>query len=283
MTAESNALKLMQFDSRDVRVVIDETGDPLFVGKDVTELLGYADGVNAMKQHCRGVVKRHPIADGLGRLQETRVLGEADVLRLIVSSKLPAAERFERWVFEEALPAIRKLNGYGTTIDPAKVTKSQLAQMVIDSERERAALESRIEELSPKAAALDLIADASGRFSITSAAKQLQTKPKVLIEFLSLQKWIFRPDATSSWRAYQSHISSGDLVHKLISVKRSDGTSKVVEQVLVTPKGVARLAVLVGPTHDRRSSSASLSEAPANGSGLARARERLPSPPPCND
>lgn len=118
--------------------------------------LGYADAANAMKQHCKGVVKRHPLLTA-GGIQEVRVLSEADVLRLIVSSKLPAAERFERWVFEEALPAIRKLNGYGTTIDPAKVTKSQLAQMVIDSERERAALESRIEELSPKAAALDLI------------------------------------------------------------------------------------------------------------------------------
>lgn len=282
MTAESNALTSMQFDSRDVRVVVDHTGEPLFVSKDVTDLLGYANGPDAIKQHCKGVAKRYPLLTA-GGVQEVRVLSEADVLRLIVSSKLPAAERFERWVFEEALPAIRKLNGYGTTIDPAKVTKSQLAQMVIDSERERAALESKIEELSPKAAALDLIADASGRFSITSAAKQLQVRPKALIEFLSAQKWIFRPDAASSWRGYQTHIDSGDLVHKLVIVKRPDGTSKVVEQVLVTPKGVARLAVLVGPTHDRRSSSASLSEAPANGSGLARARERLPSPPPCND
>jgi hypothetical protein len=88
MTTESNALTLLQFDRRDVRVVIDETGEPLFVGKDVTDLLGYADGVNAMKQHCKGVVKRHPLWT-TGGMQEVRVLTEADVLRLIVSSKLP--------------------------------------------------------------------------------------------------------------------------------------------------------------------------------------------------
>jgi anti-repressor protein len=190
----------------------------------------------------------------------------------------PAAERFERWVFEEALPAIRKLNGYGATINPAKVTKSQLAQMVIDSERERAVLESKIEELSPKAEALDLIADASGRFSITSVAKQLQITRKILIEFLSAQKWIFRPDAGSSWRGYQTHIDSGDLVHKLFIVKRSDGTSKAVEQVLVTPKGVARLAVRVGQTHDRRSLPASPSEEPTIRQGPGTSACATPQP-----
>ncbi len=59
MTAESNALKLMQFDSRDVRVVVDQTGEPLFVSKDVTDLLGYANGTDAIKQHCKGVAKRY--------------------------------------------------------------------------------------------------------------------------------------------------------------------------------------------------------------------------------
>lgn len=92
----------------------------LFVAKDVCLALGYADPTNAMKQHCRGVVKRHPILDSLGRTQEARVLTEPDVLRLIIGSTLPSAVAFERWVFEEVLPSIRKTGAYlapGATLD----------------------------------------------------------------------------------------------------------------------------------------------------------------------
>ena len=101
-----------QFESTSIRVVADEHGKPLFVGKDVCEALGYADHTNAMKQHCRGVAKHHPITDSLGRMQETRVLTEPDVFRLAVKSELPGAERFEAWVFEDVLPTIRKTGRY---------------------------------------------------------------------------------------------------------------------------------------------------------------------------
>ena len=78
----------------------------------MAERLGYADTTNAIKQHCRGVVIHHPILDALGRTQEARVLTEPDVLRLIISSTLPAAQEFERWVFEEVLPSLRRTGSY---------------------------------------------------------------------------------------------------------------------------------------------------------------------------
>lgn len=100
-----------QFDGASIRVV-EIDGEPWFVGKDVCEALGYADPTNAMKQHCReGVVKRHPLHTA-GGVQEVRVLNEANVLRLIINSRLPAAERFEAWVFEEVLPMIRRTGSY---------------------------------------------------------------------------------------------------------------------------------------------------------------------------
>ena len=107
-------LSVFAFDSQAVRVVMVD-GQPWFVGKDVAEVLGYKDTTNAIKQHCRGVVNHHPIVDSLGRNQEVRIISEPDMLRLIVSSKLPAAEAFERWVFEEVLPSIRKTGAY---VDP---------------------------------------------------------------------------------------------------------------------------------------------------------------------
>jgi len=101
------------FEGAPVRVVQIE-GEPHFIGKDVAERLGYADPTNAMKQHCRGVVKRHPIVDALGRSQQARIISEPDVLRLIIKSTLPAADRFERWVFEDVLPSIRKTGAYAS-------------------------------------------------------------------------------------------------------------------------------------------------------------------------
>lgn len=100
-----------QFDGTAIRVVTDQNGEPLFVGKDVCQVLGYANHSKAMNDHCKGVTKRYPLQTAGGK-QEVRVLTEPDVLRLIVSSTLPAAQAFERWVFEEVLPAIRKTGTY---------------------------------------------------------------------------------------------------------------------------------------------------------------------------
>jgi prophage antirepressor-like protein len=100
-----------EFENNPIRVVTDENGEPLFVGKDICQALGYANDSDAMKRHCKGVVKRYSLLTPGGK-QDVRVLTEPDVLRLIVSSTLPAAEAFERLVFEEILPTIRKTGSY---------------------------------------------------------------------------------------------------------------------------------------------------------------------------
>lgn len=74
-------------------------------------MLGYARPNDALQQHCKGAVKRRPLSTP-GGTQELRVISEPDMLRLIVNSTLPAAERFERWVFEDVLPSIRKTGSY---------------------------------------------------------------------------------------------------------------------------------------------------------------------------
>lgn len=107
-----NEVTVFTFNQSQVRTIIDVDGNPLFCGKDVCQILGYKDTVNAIKQHCCGVVKHHPIVDNLGRTQEARFLTEPDLYRLIVGSQLPAAQEFEKWVFEEVLPAIRKTGWY---------------------------------------------------------------------------------------------------------------------------------------------------------------------------
>lgn len=90
---------------------IEIDGKPYFVGADVAKALGYKDTVNALKQHCRGVVKHHLI-DSLGRNQEASFITEGDLYRLIMKSKLPSAEKFESWVMDEVLPTIHKTGSY---------------------------------------------------------------------------------------------------------------------------------------------------------------------------
>lgn len=99
------------FGGKTVRAVPDESGEPCFVGKDVCDALGYANDSDAMRRHCKGVVKRYPLQTA-GGIQEIRILYEPDVMRLIVNSKLPAAEAFERLVFEQILPTIRRTGRY---------------------------------------------------------------------------------------------------------------------------------------------------------------------------
>ena len=97
--------------------IFTENGSSQFCGKDVTEALKYKDSVNALKQHCRGVAIYHPIEDSLGRKQEARFISEGDLYRLITHSNLPAAEKFESWVFDEVLPSIRKTGSYSAGND----------------------------------------------------------------------------------------------------------------------------------------------------------------------
>lgn len=118
-----SALIPFQFEGQSIRVVTDEAGEPMFVGKDICEALGYANSNKAMGDHCRGVTKRYPIVDALGRTQEARVLSEPDVLRLIINCNLPAAQAFERLVFEEILPTIRKTGSYTAPSAPAAPTR----------------------------------------------------------------------------------------------------------------------------------------------------------------
>jgi phage antirepressor YoqD-like protein len=101
--------------------------------------------------------------------------------------------------------------------------------------------------LAPKADALDRIADADGSHCITDTAKLLQVRPKDLFAYLTQHSWIYRRTGADHWCAYQAHIASGDMVHKVTTVLRPDGTEKTTEQVRVTPKGLAKLAKLMAP------------------------------------
>lgn len=86
-------------------------GKPYAVANDVAKALGYANPSKATNDHCRNSIKIWG-NDSLGRRQEFKAIPEGDIYRLIIRSKLPGADKFERWVFDEVIPQIRRTGGY---------------------------------------------------------------------------------------------------------------------------------------------------------------------------
>ena len=109
-----NELKI--FDNEEfgqVRTIIDENGEPWFVGKDVAEILEYKEPNKAINRHVDEDDRmKHPITDNLGREQETYLINESGLYSLIFSSQMEKAKEFKRWVTSEVLPAIRKHGAY---------------------------------------------------------------------------------------------------------------------------------------------------------------------------
>lgn len=104
--------KIMIFENEEFGKVrtLDEEGKVLFCGKDVACALGYRSAKDAISAHCKGAVKRRTLTNG--GTQELLYISEGDIYRLIAHSRLPSAERFEKWVFDDVLPTIRKTGGY---------------------------------------------------------------------------------------------------------------------------------------------------------------------------
>jgi len=106
-------ITVFNYQSKDVRTVIDENGDILWVGKDICGILGYSDHVKAMAAHLKPKHKRvRRIALSLGGNQEMMCITEPGLYRLILRCQLQDAEQFQDWVEEEVLPSIRKTGSY---------------------------------------------------------------------------------------------------------------------------------------------------------------------------
>lgn len=91
--------------------ILVEDGKELFPAAECARILGYSNPKDAVGRHCRGVVKRD-LTDALGRIQKTNYIPEGDLWRLIIRSRLPAAQKFEKWLFDEVLPELRRTGGY---------------------------------------------------------------------------------------------------------------------------------------------------------------------------
>lgn len=129
----------------DVRTIITEDGNLLFVASDVAKALGYAVPQKAVIDHCKHCSKmEHPSNKGT----YINLITESDVYRLTMKSKLPNAEQFQDWVCEEVLPSIRKTGSYsaGQQLSPSELIL-KLAQINVENERKMKAIEEKQETI----------------------------------------------------------------------------------------------------------------------------------------
>ena len=164
--------------------IIQEDEKFLFCARDVAAALGYAKPQNAVQQHCRYALKRgipHPQSPDKQIIMT--FLPEGDVYRLIIGSKLPSAERFERWVFDEVLPSIRKTGFY-----------------IADKLREALAAERsantllRLENgiLAGKAEYYDAFVDTDYCTNLRVTAKQIGVPERRFILWLQIKHYLYR-------------------------------------------------------------------------------------------
>lgn len=134
--------------------------------------------------------------------------------------------------------------------DPMKVLNDPAAMrgLLLTYTEKVLALEADKAALTPKAEALDRIAETDGLLTITDAAKTLGLRPSELFRWLRTHSWIYKRLGNPAWIAYQDKMQTGYLDHKVSTFLRPDGSEKTTTQAMVTPKGLTKLAALLGPS-----------------------------------
>lgn len=160
----------------DIRIVMNESNEPMFVASDVAKVLGYTNPQKAIRDHCKGVNEMDTPTNG--GIQKVKFIQEGDVYRLIMRSQLPDAEKFQDWVCEDILPSIRKHGAYMTpdTLEKAILSPDfiiKLATNLKEEQTKRIAAEKENATLKPKAALMDKIIDSGEKIDIGQTAKIL--------------------------------------------------------------------------------------------------------------
>lgn len=243
-----NDLKIFENEKFGSIRTIEKDNKIYFCGSDVAKALGYSDTAKAIKLHCKeDGWAFYPVIDSLGRDQQARFINEGNVYRLITHSKLPAAEQFEHWVFDEVLPSIRKHGAYMTpeTLEAAILNPDYLIKLATALKEEkdrRQALETEnaqqkqiIGELKPRADYTDRILSNKGLVTITQIAKDYGMsgrKMNKLLEDLHVQY-----KQSGQWLLYADYHDKGYTHSKTINITRKDGTPDVTMETKWTQKG----------------------------------------------
>lgn len=229
-----------------VRTVI-KSNEPWFVGKDVADILGYKDTVNALKAHVDEEDKTGwQITTPSRGTQTATIINESGVYALVFGSKLPKAKAFKRWVTSEVIPAIRKHGGYLTPdkveeilTDPDAIIR--LATQLKEERAKRAAAEKVIEEQRPKALFADAVSASKTSILIGALAKLIRQNgvdvgQKRLFEWLRKKGYLIKSGNDKNMPTQRS-MEQGLFEVKEGSYVDGDGVNRITRTTKVTGKG----------------------------------------------
>ena len=240
-----NELQIFKNDEFGEIRTVEISGEPWFVGKDVAEILGYTNPRKAIGDHIDADDKGVTKCDTLGGSQELTIINESGLYSLILSSKLPNAKAFKKWVTSEVLPSIRKHGGYisgQAEMSPEELMARalQVAQKTLEEREARISLltaENSVltvekQMLQPKADYFDELVDRNLLTNFRETAKQLSIKQKDFVNFLLEKKYVYR-DKRGKLMPYADRNTG------LFEIKEcfNEKTQWCGTQTLITPKG----------------------------------------------
>lgn len=217
-------------------------GEPWFVGKDVAKALGYSNNRKALSDHVDDEDKKDgvTIRDSIGREQTPVLINESGLYSLIMSSKLPTAKKFKRWVTSVVLPSIRKHGMFATekTIDQMLEDPDSMIRVLTEIKKERAKrrlAEEKVAKLEPKAKFCDVVLQNPALVTVTMIAKDYGMSAQAMNKLL--KKLGVQYDQHGVWFLYARYQSNGWTQSTTHMVKRKDGTDKAVVNTKWTQKG----------------------------------------------
>lgn len=228
-----------EFEVRTVEV----DGDPWFVGKDVTNILGYQNGSRDINRHVSEEDKLSTQIEYAGQRREVTVINESGLYSLILGSKLPSAKRFKHWVTSEVLPAIRQNGVYMTDDKAYDITHNpgSLADLLLQAGEQLKQKEIIIQEMKPKALFADAVTTSHTSILVGDLAKIIKQNgyeigQKRLFEWLRQNGYLIKSGSSKNMPTQKSmdlHLFEV----KESTVQNPDGSVRVTKTPKCTGEG----------------------------------------------
>lgn len=220
---------------------VDIDGRIYFMASDVAKALGYIRPNDAISAHCRATVKHSiPIS---GKAQEVNFISEGDIYRLVIKSQLPTADKFERWVFDEVLPSIRKHGMYAKDelLDNPDLLISVVQELKAERERNKA-LKAENDRMKPKEVFADAVATSRTSILIGDMAKLIKQNgidmgQKRMFAWLRDNGYLIKRNGSDWNMPTQKSMEMGLFEVKESTVNNPDGSVRINRTTKVTGKG----------------------------------------------
>ena len=226
---------------------VEINGEPWFVGKDIADTLGYSAARNAIAAHVDDEDKLTHQISAAGQMRDVTIINESGLYSLVLSSKLPTAKQFKRWVTSEVIPSIRKHGAFMTpeTIEKVLLNPDTIINLAsqLKSEREkRIALEGKVEEDKPKVIFADAVSTAKNSILIGELAKLLKQNgvdmgQNRLFKWLREHGYLIKREGLDYNMPTQRSMELGLFEIKETAITHADGHISISKTPKVTGKG----------------------------------------------